>query len=138
MRFPWVSRSLFERQERWFLREREDHIEAQRLFCARADMAERRLEREMVSSQAMYAELLTRYHQLKLNGFVEHKEPVLPLTEPVDPVMQAVNEACAGKGIAVRKAMLLQVRHDRAAELNDEAIIMRIRRGNRVEDEFSQ
>lgn len=93
---------------------------------------------ERVSTEARYAELLSKYHSLKLQGFTETPPPAAaPVTPPVDPVMQAVNAASAGKDAKVRRAMLRQVGIDRKADLPDEEIIRRIQLGNRVEQEFA-
>lgn len=78
LRLPWVSRAEYEQQRNWFLRERDDHAEAQKGFCERADAmqarairaeelldairAERIAERE--AADRRYAELLGRYHDL--------------------------------------------------------------------------
>ena len=98
---------------------------------------EARHEREMVRAETRYADLMASYRTLRLQGHVE-ATPV-PTVEPpkIDPVIQAVNAASAGLDGRVRAAMLRQVAIDRKADLSDEAIIDRIRRGNRPAEEFS-
>lgn len=114
MKSPWVSRELYELLER---------------HCASEHENAQMLRREN-------ADLLGKYHQLKLQGFAS-PGPVQPIDPPaVDPVMQAVNSATAGRDAKVRAMALRQVATDRQAELSDEEIIMRIQRGNRVEEEF--
>lgn len=93
-------------------------------------------ERSIVASEARYAELLTRYHQLRLQGHVPVEIPEAAPAKPVDPVIAAVNRACRGKDAAVRTAMLRQVQADRGADVPDEEIIRRINTGHRPMDEM--
>lgn len=92
-----------------------------------------RHERDMVRSEARYAELMASYRMLKLQG--AHEPVAIPtLPEPkVDPVMAAVN--AKAPDAKTRASMLRQVERDRKAELSDEEIIMRINRGNRPAEE---
>lgn len=130
MRLPWVSRDAHERA---VSNERNEVTSYIRDFTKSLAAA----ERAMVASEARYAELLTRYHALKLQGFAAPApEPVPPPVTTPDPVLTAVNQASAGKDPRVRSAMLAQVAIDRKAELDDERIILRIQRGNRPGEEL--
>lgn len=106
--------------------------EAYEWFAVQTD----RHDRQTVADAARYAELLTKYHQLKLQGFTPEPVASKPEKPSRDPVMEAVSRACAGKGELVLQSALRQVKIDREAKLSDEEIILRIQRGNRPADEF--
>lgn len=119
MTWPWVSRSLLEAIEA-------HHARAVTMLLSR-----------ITESDQRYKDLLSKYHQLTLQGYALPTAGPTPPARPLpDPVMQAVNAACGGKDVAVRQAALKQVAIDRVARLTDDQIIARIRRGNRPMDDM--
>lgn len=128
MKWPWVSRA------------QADRLTAEANALARySDGQILDLQERIIGWQKRYDDLLARYHMLKLQGFGAESIPANPTQNriPIDPVMLAVNEACAGKDVKVRKAMLAQVKRDReATKLTDEQIIARIHRGSRPADDL--
>lgn len=122
-RWPWVSRTHHAAALR-------DHVALNDLF-REAKVIAQHSERE---AWRRYDDLFARYHMLKLQG-ATIPEPARTAQAPkVDPVLVAINAACA-RHPELRPAMLRQVAIDRAADLTDERIILRIQRGNRPADE---
>lgn len=117
MIWPWVSRA-----------EHNEVTDAYRHILEQSHAVRRDLE-------TRYADLLGKYHELKLAGAKpKEPEPVIERT-PIDPVTEAVNAASAGMDGKVRVAMLRQVAVDRNAGLSTMDIIARIQRGNRPAEE---
>jgi hypothetical protein len=133
MRWPWVSRALYEAE----LARIDDLARvSDRMLMEMGAKHEAEITRYKASDER-YADLLSKYHQLKVQGFsAPAPQPVIPTRPPVDPVVSAVNAACAGKDAAVRQAALKQIAIDRMAALSDDVIIARIRRGNRPMDDM--
>lgn len=131
MNWPFVSRTLHDAALATITRiEHENQIgriESSRWFNHYEDL----LERE----RAERADLLARYHALKLNGAsTPEPTPAIPV-KPVDPVLSAINDASAGKDAKVRVGMTRQAAVDKEAGLKPEDIILRIQRGNRPAEE---
>jgi hypothetical protein len=117
VKLPFVSRAAFDAMH------------------ARAAAAELR-----AAWAARYDELLTKYHQLKLQGYTA-PEPrsAVPLPPAIDmrsDISRAIDEIPASRDSRNRKAMLDQVDADRAAGVSDAEIVLRIRRGNRPAEEL--
>lgn len=86
-------------------------------------------ERTVDAAEKRYADLLTKYQQLRLQGAVD----VVPVTPPPraeqDLCVRAINEKCRGLPPAVRTGMLTQLAADRAALMSDVEILSRITNG---------
>lgn len=96
------------------------------------EASDARHERDVVRSEARYADMASRYHMLKLQGATLPPVPVSVQVEQ-DPVTAAVNAACIGNR-ALRAQMLRQVERDRAAGFKDLEIVTRIQQGTPAED----
>lgn len=125
-RWPWVSRDLYALA----------CIERDAARAAGVQMAEM-WAAEAGRWRSAHDDLLSRYHALKLHGFAEIPAPTITPLPERDPVMLAVNQACAGKDIRVRKAMLEQVAIDRAAQKTDADIVANILRGSRPAEDVA-
>ena len=120
MKLPWVSRVLFEEA------------------CARADAEHENaqlLRRDLVAreakAEAKYADLLARYHMLRLQGAVD-VVPVAPAPR-VDPVTAAIARA-AGGDPELRAMMEAQAVADRQRGKSDGDIISAIYLGQSATD----
>lgn len=116
MKLPWVSRSEYD-------------LAIVQLNAART--AGEQYAAWWAGVAARYDDLLAKYHMLKLQGATAPEPQRAVESAPRDPVMEAVNVACAGKDAKVRAAMLTQVKRDRTAKMPDAEIILRIQRGSR-------
>lgn len=124
-RWPWVSRALYDGALR----------DAERL-CDLWRERKQDAQQELATLKAMYADLLARYHMLKLQGAVV-VEPAQPREVPkADALKDALAVASRGNQNLLRQ-MMRAVEQDRAAGLTDEQIIRRIKAGNRVQAEFA-
>ena len=114
MKFPFVSRFAFEVA-----------LEVSKL--ARADARDAR---------AALADMTAKYHQLRLQGqTLPEPKPEPPEPKPVDPCIKAINDMTAGDD-RLRAAALRQLAQDRANNIPDSEIIMKIAEGMSVyEDE---
>lgn len=121
MSFPWVSRA--------------QHNTTLAAADADTNTTIALLLGQLSTANKRYDDLLARYHMLKLQGFAEPAPERVIARPTIDPIMQAINAASAGKDHRVRAAMLAQVETDRADKMSDEAIIARIQRGNRPMEE---
>lgn len=93
-------------------------------------------DHEMVRGEARYAELMTSYRQLRLQGYVE--TPVVShvhADSPIDPIEAAINLASRGKTMDVRQAMSRQAEMDRKL-MTVEQVVLRIQQGSRPADDM--
>lgn len=97
---------------------------------------EARHEREMLASEARYAELMASYRLLRLQGAqIEPPKPTMGEAPAPDPVLAAVN--AKAPDIRTRATMLEQVAKDRAGGVPDPEIILRINRGSRPAEDLA-
>lgn len=129
MKLPWVSRAEYD----LVMAQRDSEHEAAREARVEYEYAlnnERKWEKR-------FADLLARYHQLKLQGFTAPPaEPTATAPSPIDPIVMALNEASKGNP-HLRAAGMRQAAFDKAAGLSVEEIISRIQRGNRPAEEVA-
>lgn len=116
MKWPWVSRELYERAS-W---DAAMHREGVTLAAG-----------QYATLSTRYADLLEKYHALKLLGAEVPAPRLVPEKREPDPVVLAVN--AAGRSPAVRSLMLQQAKRDRAAGMEDTEIVDRIERGTGVD-----
>lgn len=133
MKLPWVSR---DQHDAW-RKAAENAMRHCDLLDAVCQRLEARADRDLVASEARYAELMVAYKQLRLQGFAQPTVETPREAQRFDPVMQAVNQACQGKDVRVRAAMIAQVALDRKAEMPELEIIQRIERGARPAEEMT-
>lgn len=144
MKLPWVSRAAYDamhvRAERAELvsgaANRDALLAAERAREAfgRAQGA----EAHAMAQATLLDSVLTKYHQLKLQGFtlpVEPRAPQSTVSALIDKVNRAIDSAPASRDPKNRAAMWAQVESDRANGVSEEEIVMRIRRGNRPAEE---
>lgn len=130
MRSPFVSRAYHSA----ILGQVEQSARHFEQACAEAQREAREtrtlLVAEIQAERSRYADLLVRYSQMKLSGAIE--VPIAtapaPAKEP-DMIMQAINDVCRGKPPAVKRAMVRQMREDRANDVPDMDILIRIQQG---------
>jgi len=115
MRWPWISRRLEMVRENEQLRAERDELRAQ------------------IDERKHYADLLEKYHSLRLSGAnaPEVHQP-LPKKEH-DPVIAAINEK-AGNDRKLRAIMGKEAMKARRLGLSDNEIIEQIERGHTDEE----
>jgi len=108
-------------------------LNAQRQASQESDV---RWVAESNHARESYDALLTRYHQLKLQGYTEPVPTPTPLpVQPDDPIEKAINVASRGMGPIVRDGMFRQAAIDEAMGVKKEDIAQRILLGTRPMDE---
>lgn len=111
MRWPWVSRDVYESETR------------------RAEAWKEQANRECDK----YESLLDKYHALKIQGAAVPEEPQKLAPTNMDPVMCAIT-AKAGPDRKLRAMMSRQAMLARAAGIPDMEIIQQIEQGVSVDD----
>lgn len=119
IRLPWVSREALDLAT---LRAIAEHENAQAL---RSDL---------LRAEARYADLLGRYHLLRLQGFTTPIEAPPVVRAAVDPVLSAIARK-AGRNTELRRTMEQQATVDRANKVPDVHILAQIERGRVPDDE---
>lgn len=143
MKWPFVRRSVYEELEAKWIRElssaavsegRTSALIAQHSAQSQRDFAS--AERLLVAAEARYADLMTSYRQLRLQGYADPASipPVAVVAE--DPIEQAVMRASKGMPSVTRAEMLARAREE-AKTQPVEIVVQRIQQGHRPMDEFA-
>lgn len=107
------------------------------------DIVHRLLERQYTVQSALleaererYADLLARYHDLRLQGYNEPPAPVVVERQKPDPLKQAIAAKC-GNNRQLRENMERQAAYDRQAGMSDAEIVLKINAGVSPEETFA-
>lgn len=146
MKLPWVPRIALEMMEvnRDAWKREAEIVRSSAVDCARlqSDMALKQdarigqLEREMIRSEARYADLMVSYRMLRLQGYSDPAAVQPVPVEAADPIADAVTLASKGMPPAMRAAMLAAARQD-AKTMPVEIVVQRVTQGHRPMDEFT-
>lgn len=155
MKWPWVRRTDYERERdaAEFLRKQlqvnyqsgGDNLLRAKAGEDRAKRAEELLvatearhEREQVRAETRYADLMSSYRLLRLQGFSDPTATPKPFEAPKqDPVTMAINRASRGDP-ELRRVMMAKVAETRREkpDITDVEIVDQINRGHRPAEEM--